>query len=209
MTGKVYPMRINSLLPIEVSAFYILGRLHAADIQPICEHWMEEGLGKDEVACLAFEPCLDLWHSKRDIEAAITEVIGDLTLSRLEATWIVFRYYIAELLETENDLNARLGTLINLTYENHPALFERDDPKYAASEYGIERLLGIYYSRDHLPDWPPRASIWSSSLGAEFERFKEEVDAEAKIVLARFFSSDSELPENLKRVQRLVETHSQ
>ena len=197
-------MRFQNMTPLEIMAFYKLDKLSAADIQPICERWMELDLGRDEVACLAFEPCLDLWSNKRDIDAAFAEVLGDLKLSRHEATWLVFRNFISNLLAAKNDANDLLSKVINLTYENFPPLFQRTDNNYAANEFGIEGLYGIYYSRDHLPEWPPNSLGWPFGLSKEFEEFKTEMKTEAEAVLERFFSSDSELPETLHRVQRLV-----
>ena len=208
--------RYTNASPLEISALFTLNLLNADDIQPIAEVWLEQELGGDEVACLAFERCVSILDNKDNFEAALHEVLGDIPLSEREAFWLGFRYYLRSVLASQNDELNALYPVIELHYKaGELELFERTDydeyfakykeqytksssGKFAAQEHGIEKLLALYYSPDDVAKWTRKID----------RETKTQIRDETKLVLDRFYSIRSELPEALRRVQALVKNEN-
>ena len=189
-------MMYENVSPLEILALYTLNRLTAADIEPIFERFLTNGLGGIEVACLASESCVGLWDKARDIEAAFAEIFGDIQLTKQEATWVIFRLYLKDVLSTPNQEYQNMRSVINLIYEGYPELFPCSPERYVAQEYGINRLYATYYSRDH-----------EIALGGYVsDDHNLEIRSEVKSAMERFYSLDSELPEDLRRIQELAKT---
>jgi len=184
----------ENVSPLETLALYTLNRLKAADIEPVFEEFLKHGIGGFEVASLASEPCVSLSDKAGDIEAAFAEIFGDIQLTKHEATWVVFRLCLKDVLSAPNQEYEMMSPVINLTRNGYPELFPCSPKRYAAEEYGIARLYGSYYSRDH---------EMALACYAKDEH-NLEIRSEVKLAMERFYSFDSELPENLRRIQELA-----
>jgi len=184
-------MSYSNASPLEILAFYKLGLLNASDIEPIFLGFLERNLGDYEVACLASEPTTSISYKRREIEAALKEVVGDETLSELEALWLTMRYYLKRIVQSDGREHELMHPIIKLVHGGYPALFERPETNYACREYGIERLYGVYYSRDD-------KRVLSRKI---LRQLNAEIKTEAAIVLRKFYSSEAVLPSDLFRVQ--------
>ena len=204
--------RYHNASPLEILALFTLKLLNAGDIQPIALAWLERGLGGDEVACLAFEPCTSILENENSFKSALREILGDLSITKLEALWLTYRYYLQNVLYAQNDELNALHPVINLSYDaDEMELFDRPDcdahfaernqkypitksTKFAGQEYGIENLWGLYYSTDDGYEWTKKID----------QETKARIRDETRLVLERFYSTDSTLPTPLKRVQALI-----
>lgn len=185
-------MTYEDTSPLEILALQTLNRLRSEDIEPIFERFLERGFGDYEVACLASEPCTNLAEKRREIEAAFVEIFGDTRVSKQEALWVAFRFYLGRVLKAHNREFEAMAAVIDLERMGYPALFPCPPKSYAAQEYGIHKLYGVYYAWDHEP-----ALVGQSEHNTEIRNA-------AKSTMERYYSFDSELPEDLKRVQELI-----
>jgi len=185
-------MNYEDTSPLEILALQTLNLLTAVDIEPVFEKFLVHGLGDYEVACLASEPCKSLLDKRREIEAAFIEVFDDTRISKREALWVVFRLYLRRVLKARNREFEAMAPVIDLERMGYPALFLCPPKKYVAQEYGIEVLYGVYYAWDHEP----------TLVGGN--EHNTEIRSAAEAAIKRYYSLDSELPEDLKRVQELI-----
>jgi hypothetical protein len=194
-SGKGNEMTHENLSPLETLALYTLNRLAAEDVKPIFERFLEHGLGGFEVAYLASEPCASISTKNQDIAAAFTEIFGDIRMTESEALWVVFRLYLKDVLSAPNREYEAMSKIINLYQWDYPALFPCSLDGYVGQEFGISRLYGTYYAYDH---------EYCLTNGGAFDEHNLAIRREAKLVMERFYSLDSEVPEALRRVQDLV-----
>lgn len=189
-------MTYEDTSPLEILALQTLNRFRSEDIQPIFGRLLERGLGDYEVACLATEPCTSLAEKRREIEAALVEIFGDTRISKQEALWVAFRFYLGRVLKGHNKEFKAMAAVIDLTWMDYPALFPCPPESYVAQEYGIAELYGIYYAWDHEP-----ALVGQSEHNTAIRNA-------ARSAMERYYSFGSELPDDLKRIQELIKNEN-
>jgi hypothetical protein len=139
------------LNPKTASAFWRLGVLSAADVAELSMEWLEQGFDHPSLAVFAGDRNILLRDTAGDFEKMLITLSDDELSSTRAATKVVLEYYLEKLSSSEIDAFEGMSEIIHIVYygQGEP-IFKFD--RYVASEFGIARLYGLYYTLDDYPD---------------------------------------------------------
>lgn len=208
--------------PLEFAAFFELNEFITGDVRAVAKILLEQGYDGESIANLAFD--FDTTGRTEDnaFRVALKEAGVFRSPSRKESVWIAVKYYLRKITEKTNPTIKVLSDLVNLHNSwSNIELYERPDcdayfeerkkkyphtaSKFAAQAWGIEKLYGIFYASD---DW---SYGWDGSilpydvwLKSRKEKQKQDAISEAKRVLEKFFTLNSDLPDDLRHLSELM-----
>ena len=206
----------------EIAAFHVLGDMNPGDQEAIATYWLEQGFEGENIVCIAFPDISDRSKLSVDFDKALVEAGVSRQLSLKEGAWIAIRYYLGKIIESPDFAIDALRTFIGFYNKwGDIELFERPDcdvhfeerkkkyayagKKFAAQEWGIEKLYGIYYSSDDWSyGWDGSSLPYDEWLESRKEDQKQGAVSEAKRVLEKFYRLESDLPDNLKNLSQLM-----
>ena len=195
----------------EIASLFCLGLLWPPDIEDIAMNWMLNNRGDENVAFLASKPHTYMSEILTALITAFKEIKIKVPEKQL-ALKNVIRFHLKSMLVTPDNYMTHLHELIELDreYSGKIELFSRPDcdeyfrdqnnkypksksKKYAAQEFGIEKLYGLYYDDDFIETRKLPGLVYSKKNNQKFldkceaER-KSKVLEETKRVLERFYS---------------------
>ena len=205
--------------PAEYAAFYTIGQFITGDIRAAALVFLDRGYDGEYITSCAF----DLPSKFESEDVCFKKALLETGLPRLptvrESIWLALRYYLIKTVEHSDEVGVDLVCkMINLERDwGDVELFLRPDcdlyfeeqkkkckfagSKFAAQQWGIENLLGIYYSKD---DWSYSAN--KSKMCFDDWHHEQtllqakEIIEEAQRVKNKYFSLESDLPAILTNV---------
>ena len=196
--------------PLEFAAFFELGEFITGDVEAVSKLFLEQGYDGESIANLAFDLDTTGLSKHNAFRMALKEAGVFKVLSHKESIWVAVRYFLQKIIATPNSTIDGLSHLIDLdSHWGNVELFQRPDydayfekhagSKFAAQGWGIENLYSTFY--DDYNDWHDDGDNSQSAYEGRMKvRLLEQgpnIVSEAKRVLEKFYSLDSDLPDFL------------
>lgn len=167
--------KLDDLTPQEAFAFWRLSLLTVDDVTALAMRWLEANLYTPQIAFISGQHNLTLSDLGKDFEVSLKTLTKTANLSKKVAVKFVVEYYLRKISRGIIDpFEGARGIINDIYIGNCEALFPKSN--YAASELGIEKLYGLYYTLDDF-----------SSVNRELKKeVGKEIRLEAKKVLIRY-----------------------
>ena len=205
--------------PLEFAAFFELGQFITRDIEAVSTALLTQGYDGENIANLAFGIDTTGFETVKSFQMALKEAGISRIPNRKESLWIAIRFFLKETVDNADDAIVCVRKLIDLyNVYGDVTLFDRPDcdtyfeekrkaehysaNKFAAQEWGIEKLYGIYYSSDDWNyGWTKQSLSYQEWMDARKKEQKLNAVSEASRVLVEFYNLKSDLPEDFKMLR--------
>ena len=192
--------------PAEFAAFFELGQFILGDMEAVAKQFLKQGHDGENIANLAFDFSTSGLGRRESFQTALIEAGIPRLPSRNESVWLAVRYYLLRI--EREPLKARdiFQNVIDLEgVFGDVELFQYTGRKFVGQPWGVENLIGLFYSPDDMQfDFRKENLKYDSWLEKVKRTLNEKIVQESIVVRHKFYSKDAELPIALKNVRELI-----